>query len=74
MNKTVTLTYNSDGQWKDQYNRLLAYDTIDGKDVNAEMVRQGWAVAETRFKTDRLDEYIQRWRKAQAGRMGMWSQ
>jgi endonuclease YncB( thermonuclease family) len=72
MNKTVTLVYDRDGKEKDQYDRLLVYVTVDTKDVNAEMVRQGWAVADTRFKTDRLDAYVKLWRAAQSGNMGMW--
>ena len=41
-------------------------------DVNAEMIRQGWAVADTRFEVDRQAEYIKLWRKAQGGKLGLW--
>ena len=70
--KTVTLAYDSAGAAQDRYGRLLVYVDLDGLDVNAQLIRQGLVVAETRFPCDRMSEYVKLWRAAQADGLGLW--
>ena len=72
--KTVNLVYDSAGAPQDRYGRLLVYVHLDDLDVNAELIRQGRVVAETRFPRDctRLTDYINLWRTAQAAGRGLW--
>ena len=73
MDKTVRLAYNAKGRRKDRYGRLLIYVSTGDVDVNAELVRRGLAIADTRFSCDRLKEYVRLWRVAQAAGVGLWS-
>jgi endonuclease YncB( thermonuclease family) len=53
----------------DRYRRVLAVCTLpDGTDINAWMVRQGWALAYGFAKTYALEEA-----EAQAARRGVWA-
>ncbi len=46
----------------DRYSRIVAICEVDGDDLSAWMVRQGWAVAYTRYSFRYLpDELIARW-------------
>jgi len=71
--KGVRLAYDTKEPLKDRYGRLLVYVTMDGTDVNAEMIRRGLAVADTRFRCDRLDDYVKLQRDAQAAQVGLWA-
>lgn len=72
--RTVRLAYDSRQPRRDRYGRLLVYVASGDLDVNAEMLRRGLAVADTRFSCDRLEEYVKLWRAAQAARVGLWAQ
>ena len=53
----------------DRYNRILATCTVpDGSDVNAWIIRQGWAVA-----SGDAGHYRSEQREAEAARRGIWS-
>jgi micrococcal nuclease len=69
--KDVRLVYDK-RETKDRYGRILAYVEVGGTDVSAEMLRSGWAVADTRFSCERLAGYVTLWRSAQAAREGVW--
>ena len=71
--RTVRLAYDTQEPKRDRYDRLLVYVTVGNTDVNAEMLKRGLAVAETRYSCDRLDRYVKLWRAAQKKRVGMWS-
>ena len=71
--KSVRLAYDSKEPERDRYGRLLVYVSVDGADVNAEMIRRGLAVADTRFGCDRLDEYVKLQQAAQAAHVGLWA-
>ena len=71
--KPVRLAYDSKQSRRDRYGRLLVYVAAGDLDVNAEMVRRGLAVADTRFPCVRLEEYEKLRRKAQAARLGLWA-
>ena len=55
---------------RDRYNRIVAvcFDK-DGNDINAMMVRHGWALAYRRFSQD----YVADEEKARASKFGMWA-
>jgi micrococcal nuclease len=59
---------------RDAYRRLLAYlFTADGKMFNAQMVREGYAFAMTRFPHPYMDEFVQLEAEARKARRGMWA-
>jgi hypothetical protein len=61
----------------DRYGRTVAHVDVDGKDVGAEMVRQGWAWIYDHYITEASTEIQDTYRKAQeeakAERLGLWS-
>jgi len=71
--RTVRLAYDSKQPRRDRYGRLLVYVTVGDIDVNAQMLRRGLAVADTRFPCDRLGGYVGLWRAAQAAGVGLWA-
>lgn len=66
--KEVTLNW----QQKDRYNRLLAIVRIDKKNVNYEMVINGYAWAYERYVTDNIYDFAQN--HAQIRKVGLWRQ
>lgn len=56
------------GSKRDRYGRLIAVCFVDGRDINAEMVRQGWAVAYRQYAKD----YVGEEGEAQSARRGLW--
>ena len=70
--RVVQLTYDGQEPARDRYKRLVAFVSIDGVDINAEMIGNGPAIAEMRYPNDRADEYVRAMRKAQAGTVGVW--
>ncbi len=58
---------------KDRYNRTLAYVfLVDGTFLNAEIVKQGYGFAYTRFPFKYLDEFRRYERKAREQGKGLW--
>ncbi len=54
----------------DQYRRrIVRCRDQQGRDIGAEMVRQGWALAFTRFSQD----YVQQEHEARLARRGLWA-
>jgi endonuclease YncB( thermonuclease family) len=53
----------------DVYGRLLAVCSLDGADLNEEMVANGWAIAFRRYS----DRYVADEARARAGKLGLWS-
>ena len=56
------------GQERDRYKRLIAVCYAGPYDLNAKMVRQGWALAYRRYSTD----YVAEEDKAKAQKVGLW--
>lgn len=57
---------------KDSRNRwLVACTTPSGKDVAAEMVKKGWACADTRY--DKRQRYLQDELESRKDRVGLWA-
>ena len=69
--KTVRLEY--DWQRRDRYGRLLAYVYLpDGTFLNAELIRQGYGHAYTKYPFKYLDEFRQLEREARETGTGLW--
>jgi len=69
--KRVRLEY--DWERTDRYGRTLAYvRLLDGTLVNAEIIRQGYGHAYTRFPFKYLDEFRQYEREAREAHRGLW--
>jgi micrococcal nuclease len=69
--KTVRLEY--DWQRRDRYGRLLAYVYLpDGTFLNAELIRQGYGHAYTKYPFKYLDEFRQLEREARENGKGLW--
>jgi endonuclease YncB( thermonuclease family) len=54
---------------KDRYARTLAVCSVAGEDLNAWMVREGWALAFIRYST----AYVKEEDKARTAQRGLWS-
>jgi micrococcal nuclease len=71
LGKNVRLAF--DWDLRDRYGRLLAYVyTEDGVCHNAELVRQGYGHAYTRFPFQFMDEFRRCEREAREKRRGLW--
>jgi len=57
------------GKHHDRYKRLIAVCFAGGVDLNAKMVRQGWAMAYRRYSK----AYVKIEAEAQKAMRGMWS-
>jgi micrococcal nuclease len=69
--KKVRLEY--DWQRRDKYGRLLAYIYLeDGTFLNAEIIKQGYGFAYTRFPFKYLEEFRQYEREARENGRGLW--
>lgn len=56
------------GEKRDRYKRRIAVCYAGPYDINAAMVRRGWALAYRRYSTDYVDEK----QDAKARKAGMW--
>ena len=70
--KRVRVEY--DWNRKDKYNRTLAYIyLLDGTFVNAEIIRQGYGLAYTRFPFKYLEQFRRLEREARGDERGLWA-
>jgi endonuclease YncB( thermonuclease family) len=60
---------NCTGDELDQYGGLVATCTVDGTDLNREMVASGWAIAFRRYS----ERYVNDELRARAAKVGLWS-
>ena len=74
LGKRVSIDY--DVQCKDMFDRTLAYVTVDGIEVNTEMVKRGFACVLhiPPNGDDREDEFKALEDEAQAANRGLWGQ
>jgi endonuclease YncB( thermonuclease family) len=71
--KRVRLEY--DWRRLDRYNRLLAYVYLeDGTFLNAEIIRQGYGFAYTKYHFKYREEFRQYEREARENKRGLWKQ
>jgi micrococcal nuclease len=69
--KEVRLEF--DWQRRDKYGRLLAYVyLLNGTFLNAEIIKQGYGFAYTRFPFKYLEEFRKYEREATESRRGLW--
>ena len=69
--KEVRIEY--DWQKRDKYGRLLAYVYLmDGAFLNAEIIKQGYGFAYTRFPFKYLEEFRRYEREARENGKGLW--
>ena len=69
--KKVRLEF--DWQERDRYGRLLAYVYLtDGTFVNAEIIKQGYGHAYTKYPFKYLEEFRQYEREARENKIGLW--
>ena len=72
LHRLVLLAF--DWELRDRYGRLLAYVYLpDGACFNAELVREGYAHAYTRFPFQFLEEFRSLQREARAQGRGLWA-
>jgi micrococcal nuclease len=70
--KALRLEY--DAETRDQYGRTLAYIYLpDGTLLNAEIIRQGYGFAYTRFPYRRTQEFVALEREAREHGRGLWA-
>lgn len=69
--RDVTLDVNP-AEDRDDYGRLLRYVAIDGEDIGARMVAEGFAFSLKQFPHPRLDQYNALERSAREGSLGLW--
>jgi micrococcal nuclease len=71
--KRVRLEY--DQQRQDKYGQTLIYMYLeDGTFVNAEIIRQGYGFADTRFPFKYLEQFRQLEREAREAKRGLWGE
>jgi endonuclease YncB( thermonuclease family) len=73
MDRDVELTYAAAGRTRDPDGRLLAYVSVGGTDLGAEMLRRGLAVSDGPFAPDRFEQYAAICSRAQFTRVGIWA-
>ena len=60
---------------RDKYGRLLCYIKLDdGRILNEELITQGFAYADTRFKHSYYAKYIELEETARKGKKGLWKE
>lgn len=70
--KAVRLEY--DAEARDPYGRTLAYIYLpDGRLLNAEIIREGYGFAYTRFPYRRMQEFVGLEREAREQGRGLWA-
>ena len=72
LGKRVRLESDDKTSKQDKYGRTLAYVYVDGKLVNAEIIKQGYGVAYTYFPFTKLEEFKHYHDKARESKRGMW--
>ena len=69
--KKVKLEF--DWQERDRYGRLLAYVyLLDGTFLNAEIIKQGYGFAYTKYPFKYLDEFREYEQEARENKRGLW--
>ena len=75
LGKTVEVYLDTDKKTRGKYSRLLAYIKLDdGKILNEELLRQGFAYADLRFRHSYYNKYQQLQAAAKSTKKGLWKQ
>lgn len=71
--KEVTVIIDTVGDVRDMYDRLLAYIRLDdGRVLNEELIVNGCAYADLRFRHSQYDRYVRLQQKAMEQKAGLW--
>lgn len=70
--KNVELQKNP-AEERDKYDRLLRYIELNGQDIGAQMIRDGYAFSYKQYPHPRLEEYNRLEREAREAKRGLWS-
>jgi len=77
-NKEVKIKYDVNNEYflhKDEYGRYLAYvHLLDGTFTNAELIKLGYAILDTRLPFIHSDSFIKYQQKAIEGQRGLWAE
>lgn len=71
--KVILLVDASQGD-KDKYGRLLRYIFISNTDIGAEMIKEGYAFAYTKYPVSKMEEYKSLEKQAREGKKGLWAE
>lgn len=71
--KSVTLTADCQAEDYDQYGRLLSYVDVDGSDLGATLIREGYARVYTAQAFERKSQYLSLQSEAQRSGAGLWN-
>jgi len=75
LGKTVEVYLDKDKKTRGKYGRLLAYIKLDdGKILNEELIRQGFAYADLRFRHSYYNKYQQLQAAARSTKKGLWKE
>ena len=71
---TITLEFAEPNvEKRDGFGRLLAFVIADGKNVNVEIMRQGWSKLYTKYGKGRLHEqFVAAEKEAREAKLGLW--
>ena len=73
LNKKVILKKGQGTSNRGKYGRLLRYIEINGQDVGAKMIKEGFAFSYRKYPHEKLDEYNQLEREARENEVGLWA-
>ena len=71
--RTVTLEGDTIQRDRDEYGRLLRFVFVDGRNVNLELVRLGYAKVYRRFEFHWKAEFLEAEAEASANKLGVWT-
>jgi micrococcal nuclease len=75
LNKEVTVILDAKSGARDRYGRLLGHLQLeDGRIVNDQLVRNGFAYADLRFDNDGFDRYVALQNEALKDKKGLWKE
>ncbi len=71
----VYLATDAIGDTQDKYQRLLRYVLLGEArtDVNAQLIREGYAYAYTTYPFEKRDAYVQYQKRAEVAKVGLWA-
>ncbi len=70
---SIETALDSQSRAVDRYGRLLRYVAVDGKDIGAEMISDGYAYAYLAFAFDRSEQYKALEQEARTAQRGLWA-
>jgi micrococcal nuclease len=73
LNKKVALKKSKTSNNRGRYGRLLRYIEINGKDIGAELIKQGYAFSYKKCSHDKFKRYNQFEAEAKENAIGLWS-